>query len=138
MRSSGPSPGAGALTADSATGPRGTSGSSSPSPSAAASVVHPLGAGELAIVGPDARAGEPGTGEEPFDVRAVEIREDNRFQPDSGMKYGGPQRLRLLVAVPPGQRRLRFRYYLEVFGSVSLPGPPVGGAFRRRPLATTG
>jgi hypothetical protein len=94
--------------------------------------------GELAIVGPDARAGEPGTDEEPFDVRTVEIREDNRFQPDSGMKYGGRQRLRLLVAVPPGQRRLRFRYYLEVFGNVSLPGPPAGGAFRRRPLATTG
>lgn len=93
--------------------------------------------GELAIVGPDARAGEPPTGEASFDVRALEIQEDDRFQADSGMKYGGPQRLRLLVAVPPGQRRLRFRYYFEVFGSVPLPGPPVGDTFRRRPLATT-
>ena len=92
--------------------------------------------GELAIVGPDARAGEPRTGEANFDVRDLEIREDDRFQADSGMKYGGPQRLRLLVAVPPGQRRLRFRYYFEVFGSVSLPAPPVGEAFRRRPLTT--
>lgn len=93
--------------------------------------------GELAIVGPQARAGEPGTGEDDFQVQALEIQEDDRFQADSGMKYGGPQRLRLLVAVPPGQRRLRFRYYFEVFGNVPLPGPPVGDAFRRRPLATT-
>jgi len=78
--------------------------------------------GELAIVGADARAGEPGTDEAHFDVRALEIQEDEGFQADGGMKYGGPQRLRLLVAVPPGQRRLRFRYYFEVFGSVSLPG----------------
>lgn len=90
--------------------------------------------GELAIVGPDARAGEPGAHETSFDVRALEIQEDDRFQADSGMKYGGPQRLRLLVAAPPGQR-LRLRYYFEVFGSVALPGPSVGDASRRSPLA---
>lgn len=75
---------------------------------------------EVAIVGPDARAGEPGPSEAQFHVRALEIQEDDRYRANSGMKYGGPQRLRLLVAVPPGQQRLRFRYYFEVFGSVSL------------------
>ncbi len=93
--------------------------------------------GELTIVGPDARAGGPEAGETAFDVRALEVREDGRFQPDSGMKYEGPQRLRLLVVVPRGQRRLRFRYYFEIFGGVSLPGSTTGDAFRRRPLVTT-
>jgi len=92
--------------------------------------------GELRLVGPEARAGEPRPGEASFDVVFLEVLEDGRFEPDRGMKYGGPQRLRLLVAVPPGQRRLRIRYYFDVFGSLPLPGPTAADAFRRRPITT--
>jgi len=77
--------------------------------------------GELRIVGRDARAGDPEADEADFEIRSLEIQEDGRFQPDSGMKYPGPQRLRLWVAVPPGQASLRLRYYFEIIGNVTLP-----------------
>lgn len=88
---------------------------------------------ELVLVGPDARAEEPEADETAGEVRAVDVEQEGRFEPDGGMKYGGPQRLRLLVAVPPEQRRLRFRYYFEVFGDVALPAP--AAAMNGRPLA---
>lgn len=93
--------------------------------------------GELMAVGANARAGAPRAAEAQFEVSALEVWEDGRFEADSGMKYGGARRLRLRLAVPPGHRRLRFRYYLEVFGDLPLPGPPAAAAFRRPPLATT-
>jgi hypothetical protein len=67
------------------------------------------------------KSGEPEADETEAAVSALEVETDGRFQPDDGMKYGGPLRLRLLVAVRPGQRGLRFRYYFEVFGHVELP-----------------
>ncbi len=76
--------------------------------------------GELRIVGAGARSGEPEADEADYDVESLEIQVEGRYQPDSGMKYQGPQRLRLLVAVPPDQRGLRFRYYFEILGNVSL------------------
>jgi hypothetical protein len=55
----------------------------------------------------------------------LEVFENGRFGPDEGYKYFGPQRLRMLVSVPPGApRRLKFRYYLEAFGDVRLPQVP--------------
>jgi hypothetical protein len=77
--------------------------------------------GELRIVGADARSGDPAADETDYDVESLGIQDEGRYQPDSGMKYQGPQRLRLLVAVPPDQRALRFRYYFEILGNVSLP-----------------
>ena len=79
--------------------------------------------GELRIVGRHARAGDPEVDESDFEIRSLEVQEDGRFQPDSGMKYQGPQRLRLLVSVPAGHRSLRLRYYFEILGNVTLPGP---------------
>jgi hypothetical protein len=81
--------------------------------------------GELVVVGPGARAEEPEADESAGEVCVVEVEHDGQFEVDSGMKYLGPQRLRLLVATPPGQRRLRLRYYFEVFGDVALPPRPV-------------
>src|SRR5262245_56106926 len=78
--------------------------------------------GELRIVGHGARADDPEADEPNLDVRSLEVHEDGSFLPDGGMKYEGPQRLRLLVAVPEGQHHLRFRYYFEIFGNISLPG----------------
>jgi hypothetical protein len=77
--------------------------------------------GELRIVGRDARAGDPEADAADFEIRSLEVQEDGRFQPDSGMKYPGPQRLRLWVAVPRGQPSLRLRYYFEIIGNVTLP-----------------
>jgi hypothetical protein len=79
--------------------------------------------GELRIVGADARSGDPEADEAACDIESLEIQDEGGYQPDSGMKYQGPQRLRLLVAVPPDQRGLRFRYYFEILGNVSLPAP---------------
>ncbi len=89
--------------------------------------------GELVLVGPGAKAEEP-EGDDAGEVSALEIEQDGHFLPDEGMKYGGPQRLRFVAAVPPGQRRLRFRYYFEIFGDVALPTVTVTV---RRPLVTT-
>jgi len=78
--------------------------------------------GELRIVGPNARAGDPEADESDFEIRSLEVQEDGRFKLDNGMKYDGPRRLRLFVAVPAGQPSLRLRYYFEIIGNVSLPG----------------
>lgn len=82
--------------------------------------------GELRIVGHDAGAGDPHAEESDFEIRSLEVLEEGQFQSDSGMKYQGPQRLRLLVSVPAGQPSLRLRYYFEVLGNVTLPGPRSG------------
>jgi hypothetical protein len=76
--------------------------------------------GELVLVRHDARADKPEADKPAGKIHALEVEQDGRFEPDCGMKYGGPQRLRLLVSAPPGQR-VRFRYYFEVFGDIALP-----------------
>jgi hypothetical protein len=55
------------------------------------------------------------------EVLAVEVEDGGRFVEDEGMKYGGPRRLRLRVAVRPGQERLALVYYFERIGEVRLP-----------------
>jgi hypothetical protein len=76
--------------------------------------------GELGMIRAGARAGADDE-DDTCDVRAVDVEQEGHFEPDSGMKYGGPQHLRLRLAVRPGPRVLRFRYYFEVFGDVHLP-----------------
>ena len=88
--------------------------------------------GELRVVGADAMPGDPEADEADYDIESLEIQDEGRYRPDSGMKYQGPQRLRLSVAVPPDQRGLRFRYYFEILGNVSLPAPTAERA--RHPL----
>jgi hypothetical protein len=87
--------------------------------------------GELTIVGADTRS-EPDDDESAGDLSQIEVEHDGQFHPDEGMKYPGPQRLRLLIAAKPGQRALSFRYYFEVFGTIELPAPDL----RPRALAT--
>jgi hypothetical protein len=41
------------------------------------------------------------------------------------MKFPGPQRLKLTIAVKPGTPALKFRYYFEEFGCVTLLAPPL-------------
>ena len=76
--------------------------------------------GELMLVGPDA---EPREIEEEGDVliAGCELWDDGEWI-DELDKVEGPQRLRLLIGVPPeGDRhRLQFRYYFELFGAGQL------------------
>jgi hypothetical protein len=54
-------------------------------------------------------------------VTKIQIEDEGQWNDDEGMKYGGPQKLRLHLAAEPGVRELKFRYYFEEFGSVRLP-----------------
>lgn len=86
--------------------------------------------GEVMMVPMGARGDQPGADAAACRVCSLEVHEDGRFEVDCGLKYGGPQRLRLLLAVDRAQRRLQFRYYFEVFGDVALPAPGAGDPVR--------
>jgi hypothetical protein len=72
----------------------------------------------------EVRLAEPGTKwdetDDACETYETEVFQHGSYQPDEGFKYGGPQRLRLLIGVRPGTERLVFRYYLEKFGEVRL------------------
>ena len=78
--------------------------------------------GELLLVSPDAKSGDTDDDGDFCNIKQIEIESEGQFVKDEGMKYGGPQRLRLTLAVTPDARQLQFRYYFELFGNVSLPG----------------
>jgi hypothetical protein len=61
------------------------------------------------------------------EIESTEVEQEGQFQPDEGMKYPGPQRLKLRLAVKDGTSVLKFRYYFEEFGEVRLP-PVVAAA----------
>ena len=77
--------------------------------------------GELRLVSPGAKPEDTDKDRELCDIQRIEIETEGRFVADEGMKYGGPQRLRLALAVAPDAGRLQFRYYFELFGMLSLP-----------------
>lgn len=120
------------------------------SPKASVGPFHRWEIGELALVHPDSSLVADGQREiaDLCDIRQREVqvsesfvphREDEddeepdspsekrqapavgTFTPDDGYKLPGVQRLRLLLAVKPGTRRLVFQYYFEKFGEVVLP-----------------
>jgi hypothetical protein len=78
---------------------------------------------ELRLAGPDETADVPDSDETAGRIWAVQIRRDGGFEPAAGMKLDGRQRLRLLISAPDAQRRLRLRYYFELFGDIALPLP---------------
>ena len=86
--------------------------------------------GELQLVSPDAKAEDTDADGDLCEIKRIEIEGEAGFVPDEGMKYGGPQRLRLTLSAAPEARQLQFRYYFELFGSVALPAqaPQVTGA----------
>jgi hypothetical protein len=88
----------------------------------------PFGAwepGELRLVRPesviDASPDTPSDDDDTCEIKSIEVQLEGGFEPHNGIKLPGPQRLRLLIAVKPGSARLKFRYYFEEFGSVTLP-----------------
>ncbi len=98
-------------------------------------VKTPFGAwepGELRLVGPESvlnlSPDAPSENDDTCEIKSFEVQQEGGFQADEGLKFQGPQRLRLLIAVKPGISRLKFRYYFEEFGSVTLPSLPVAQA----------
>lgn len=79
---------------------------------------------EMALVGPNANPTPlEDDGSELGTIHSVQIWQDGDWQRDSIGKYEGPQRLKLHIGVRSGERRLRFRYYFEIFGHIELPAP---------------
>ena len=85
---------------------------------------------ELTLAGPDAQAGTSTDLGDLEDYRGeiaeIQICDEGRWQVDEVGKYGGPQRLLIHAGVPTETRRVRLRYYFEVFGEIDLT--PVGAA----------
>jgi hypothetical protein len=80
--------------------------------------------GELRLMRPESGVGvDDETDDGSCTVRSLEIQEEAGFKPYEGMKYPGPQRLRMTVGVQEGVTALKFRYYFEAFGEVRLPAP---------------
>ena len=78
--------------------------------------------GELGLLPASVKVSAMESAPERVGVSGVEVFQNGRFLPDEGMKYFGPQRLRLLVSAKRGaERRQRFLYYFEAFGIVTLP-----------------
>jgi hypothetical protein len=80
--------------------------------------------GELCLVRPESvlrpESDEPDDEDNACEVSKIQIENEGQWTDDEGMKYGGPQRLRLTLAVQPGIRGLKFRYYFEEFGMIRL------------------
>jgi hypothetical protein len=80
--------------------------------------------GELRLVRPEfvlrPESDDPDDDDNACEVTKIEIENEGQWTEDEGMKLGGPQRLRLTLAVQPGVRGLKFRYYFEEFGLIRL------------------
>lgn len=76
--------------------------------------------GELRLIGAG-RGVDDEDGDDVADIAEVLLHQDGVWQEDEGMKFAGPQRLRLTVGVVPEITALQFQYYFETFGQVGLP-----------------
>jgi hypothetical protein len=80
--------------------------------------------GDLSLMRPESGVGvDDETDDGSCTIRALEVEEEGQFKPNEGMKYPGPQRLRMTLGVAQGVTALKFRYYFEAFGEVRLPAP---------------
>lgn len=55
------------------------------------------------------------------EVRSVEMWQDGEWDTDEFDEEDGPQRIRLLAGVKPGETKLRVGYVSEILGDVNLP-----------------
>ena len=81
--------------------------------------------GEIVLVRPESvlrpESDEADDSDDSCEVGGIQVHEDGAWKDDDGMKFAGPQKLRMHLAVQPGARQLKFRYYFEEFGLVQLP-----------------
>jgi hypothetical protein len=79
---------------------------------------------ELRLVKPESvlhpESNEPDEGDDSCEITKVHVQDEGQWGEDEGMKYAGPQRLRLVVAVDPKVKELKFRYYFEEFGKIKV------------------
>jgi hypothetical protein len=81
--------------------------------------------GELRLVKPETES--PEDEDNSCRIAKVQIYDGQAFQDDEGLKFGGPQYLRLHIGVDPAISRLRFLYYFEAFGDIAIPSATPGG-----------
>ncbi len=77
--------------------------------------------GELAVAMHSQRIKSLDDHEFCFQARGLQIMVDGEFQDDEGLKFGGPQRVRLRVGLPQHGETFKFVYYLETFGEFQIP-----------------
>ena len=81
--------------------------------------------GEIMLVRPESvlrpESDEADDSDDSCEVGSIQYQEDGAWKNDEGMKFPGPQRLKMQLAVQPGASQLKFRYYFEEFGLVQLP-----------------
>jgi len=78
--------------------------------------------GDLTLTRPESGIGvDDETDDGTCTVHNLQVEEEGQFKPYEGMKYPGPQRLRMTLGVQEGVTALKFRYYFEAFGEVRLP-----------------
>jgi ABC-type multidrug transport system fused ATPase/permease subunit len=58
-----------------------------------------------------------------YNLRDLKIFEEGQFIEDQMGKHLGPKRIRAVVGVPVHVRELKFMYYNEYFGQITLPPP---------------
>jgi hypothetical protein len=92
-------------------------------PRPSAGPFHFWEAGELLLVPEKTRPGMPSGDAEEWGINSLQIWDagQQRWLEDEGFKYPGPQKLRIQVGVPTIVRRVRVRYYFEIFGEIQLP-----------------
>ena len=79
---------------------------------------------DLTLTHPDAKPESIEDGDDDLCViPEVQIQRDGQWE-QLDDNCAGDQRIRLHVGVEPGHRQLRFRYYFEIFGTLTLPPPP--------------
>jgi hypothetical protein len=78
---------------------------------------------ELILVPPNAKAEdiESGYDSEICTIHDFKVYADDQFAEDEYGKYEGAQRLQLHLGVQPNTHQLKFRYYFELFGRVTIP-----------------
>jgi hypothetical protein len=78
---------------------------------------------ELILVPPNAKAEdlESGYDSEVCTIHDFKVYTEEQFAEDEYGKYEGAQRLQLHVGVQPDTHQLKFRYYFELFGLVTIP-----------------
>jgi hypothetical protein len=79
--------------------------------------------GELLLVPPDTKADdlESGFDSEACEIYSYQVFAHGQFAEDEDGKYEGAQRLQYHIGIQPTVRQLKFRYYFELFGLISIP-----------------
>ena len=84
---------------------------------------HTWEVGELMLVPAGTRRSMPGGNAQAWRVLDLHVWDEaaGRWLEDEGFKIPGAHRLKFSAAIPESARRVRLRYYFELFGDINLP-----------------